>query len=117
MTTLYDCLLNFCLPEELKQNYFCEHCNEKTPSRREVKITKPPNTLMIVVKRFKYSTVGSKISTFVQFPLNLDLRFFINKNHECPYQLTGLIQHIGGVYGGHYVAYCKNYKNNNDKEK
>jgi ubiquitin C-terminal hydrolase len=113
VTSLYDCLLNFCLPEDLKEQFTCKSCNDKGLSRREIKILRPPNVLMLVIKRFKYSTVGSKISTYVQFPLKLDIRFFLNRNTSCPYQLTGLIQHIGGVSGGHYISYCKNYKNNN----
>lgn len=112
VATIYDCLLNFCLPEELKDQFHCKTCMEKTLSRREVKVLKPPNSLMIVVKRFKFNKVGSKISTFVQFPVNLDLRYFLLRNTSCQYQLTGLIQHIGGVNGGHYVSYAKNYKNN-----
>ena len=113
VATIYDCLLNFCLPEELKEQFQCTHCHDNSLSRREVKICKPPNCLMIVIKRFKFNKVGSKVSTYVQFPINLDLRYFSTKNISCQYQLTGLIQHIGGVNGGHYVSYCKNYKNNN----
>lgn len=113
VVSIYDCLLNFCLPEELRQKFECLNCGEKTPSRREVKILKPPNTLMLVIKRFKYNKAGMKISTYVQFPTTIDLRFFLSRNTSCQYQLTGMIQHMGGVNGGHYVSYCKNFKNNN----
>ncbi|OMJ82294.1 hypothetical protein SteCoe_17075 [Stentor coeruleus] len=111
--SIYDCLLNFCLPEELRQKFECLNCGGKMPSRREVKILKPPNTLMLVIKRFKYNKGGMKISTYVQFPMSIDLRFFLSRNSSCQYQLNGMIQHMGGVNGGHYVSYCKNFKNNN----
>ena len=109
---LYDCLLNFCLPEDIKEQISCMYCKEKTYFRREVKILKPPNILMVVVKRFKFNQIGSKISKYVQFPINLDLRYFLQKNASCQYQLTGLIQHIGEVNAGHYISYCKNSKTN-----
>jgi ubiquitin C-terminal hydrolase len=112
IVSIYDCLLSFCLPEELKQHFYCDRCGEKTPSRREAKLIKAPNTLMVVIKRFKFHKAGVKISTYVQFPMTIDLRYFLLRNTSCQYQLTGLIQHIGGMNGGHYIACCKNYKTN-----
>lgn len=110
--SVYDCLLNFCLPEDLKEEFSCEKCKKKTLSRREMKIHKPANTLMILIKRFKFNKAGFKTSTFVQFPPTIDLRFFLSKNVSCQYQLTGMIQHSGGLNGGHYISYSKNYKTN-----
>lgn len=112
--SLYDCLLSFCLPEELTgdDKFMCTTCQRKTKSQREIKIITPPNTLVLVIKRFKFSGFGSKISTFIKFPKELDLRYFLLKPKSCVYHLTGMIQHFGGVGGGHYIGYCNNYKNN-----
>jgi hypothetical protein len=110
--SIYDCLLNFCLPEMIKSEFACEKCNNKTLNKKEVKINKPANTLVFLIKRFKYNKAGVKISTFVQFPATIDLRFFLSRTTSCQYQLTGMIQHLGGVNGGHYISYCKNFKTN-----
>ena len=107
---LYECLLNYCLPEKLTDQdmFYCEKCKKKCESQREMKIVNPPNVLTLIIKRFKFSRVGSKILTYVQFPIELDLRYFLEKPRNCTYQLTGIIQHIGALGGGHYIAYCQN---------
>lgn len=110
--SIYDCLLNFCLPEEINSESTCERCKKKTITKKEVKISKPANTLVLLIKRFKYNKAGVKLSTFIQFPATIDLRFFLSKASSSQYQLTGMIQHSGGLSGGHYISYNKNYKNN-----
>mmetsp|Transcript_4076 Transcript_4076/g.3921 ORF Transcript_4076/g.3921 Transcript_4076/m.3921 type:complete len:317 (-) Transcript_4076:23-973(-) len=56
--------------------------------------------------------IGSKVSTYVKFPKELDLRYFLQKPKSCIYHLNGMVQHFGGVGGGHYVSYCHNYRTN-----
>jgi hypothetical protein len=116
---LYDCLLNFSNPEDLSgsDQVFCEKCKVKCDGKMNYKIKDPPNILIFLLKRFKYSFVGSKITTPVRFPLELNLDKFLvgymkEKPKGCSYSLNGMIQHSGSIGGGHYIAYCKNYKNN-----
>lgn len=118
-TNLYDCLMSFCHTEQL-ENYafYCENCKAKVKSEKVIKIKNPPEVLAITIKRFHYNGVGSKISTKVNFPRLLDLEFFLLNRESIQYDLTCVIQHIGSVSGGHYVAYCKNedgcWRNFND---
>jgi len=104
---LYDCLLHFCLPEELSDKYFCEFCQAKTKSQKETKVLTHPNVLVLFLKRFRYNKVSSKISTPVQLPLELNLEEFLKEKTPCFYSLKSFVSHSGGVRGGHYIAYCK----------
>ena len=36
-----------------------------------------------------------------------------NNNDELIYDLFAVANHSGGLQGGHYYAYCKNYLDNN----
>ena len=79
-----------------------------------MEIYEAPHILIIQLKRFSAS---SKIDTLVDFPIeNLDLsQFVINKNNDknLLYDLFAISNHFGGLGGGHYIAYAKNFK---DKE-
>lgn len=83
--------------------------------------------LVINLKRFKqgksrygygYSTPGGggKLSTLVDFPIEaLDLGPFILDKSTTDgqiyiYDLFGISNHFGGLGGGHYTAYAKNWK-------
>lgn len=73
-----------------------------------------PKILVIALKRF--SPDGSKkMDGIVQFPLtNLDLSTYVKGYHpqQYVYDLFGVCNHIGGVSGGHYTAFVKNYSDN-----
>ena len=58
---------------------------------------------------------GGKLQTLVDFPIeNLDLQPFILQKSEdgnvYVYDLFGISNHYGGLGGGHYTAYAKNWK-------
>jgi ubiquitin C-terminal hydrolase len=36
-----------------------------------------------------------------------------NFKHSCKYELKALIKHQGNAYGGHKIAVCRDYVNNN----
>lgn len=76
---LYDCLLNFSNSEELSgsDQVFCEKCKSKCDGKMNYKIKEPPNIFIFLLKRFKYSFVGSKITTPVRFPMDLNLEQFL----------------------------------------
>lgn len=50
-----------------------------------------------------------KLNKHVVFPLTLDLSAFCVPNISPPpiYHLYGIVVHMGGMCGGHYVAYTK----------
>ena len=65
--------------------------------------------LIIHLKRFRNNR---KIENFVDFPIeNLDLtKYLHNKKEKYIYDLFGVSNHSGSLNGGHYYAYCKNWK-------
>jgi ubiquitin carboxyl-terminal hydrolase 4/11 len=72
--------------------------------------------------RYGYSSYGGggggKLSTHVDFPIDgLDLQpYILHKSSEegqaYIYDLFGISNHFGGLGGGHYTAYAKNWREN-----
>ena len=67
--------------------------------------------VIIHLKRFRNNR---KIESLVDFPIeNLDLtKYLPNQKEKYLYDLFAVANHMGGLHGGHYFAYCKNCKNN-----
>eukprot|EP01121_Diplochlamys_sp_Union-15-3_P022501 TRINITY_DN9604_c0_g1_i1.p1 TRINITY_DN9604_c0_g1~~TRINITY_DN9604_c0_g1_i1.p1 ORF type:complete len:781 (-),score=104.18 TRINITY_DN9604_c0_g1_i1:57-2399(-) len=112
---LEDCLHGFCCSDELSggDKYKCDHCKILQEATKTFSILQPPEVLCIHIKRFRYdSFFGSKISDHVAFPLEgLDIRPYCSESSSPDntlYDLCAVINHRGGLSGGHYVAYCKN---------
>lgn len=122
-TTLEDCLKMFTDKEELSLED-CWHCPScKKPQRASKQLTcwRLPKILIIQLKRFSYKQyTRDKIDNFIEFPLyNLDLKNFCSESNrqnlegKTTYDLYGVINHFGGIYGGHYTATAKTtFKNN-----
>lgn len=105
-------------------------------STKSLRINKAPLVLVVSLKRFKhgrksygygsyssgYSYGGGgggvgKLSTFVDFPVEgLDFKpFILDKGDDGQtyiYDLFAISNHFGGLGGGHYTAYAKNWKEN-----
>jgi ubiquitin carboxyl-terminal hydrolase 4/11/15 len=94
---------------------------------KSLQIYKAPLVLVINLKRFKhgrrqaysygYGMGGGngKLSTLVEFPIEgLDLKpYILDKSEDGKtyvYDLFGISNHFGGLGGGHYTAYAKNWK-------
>ena len=41
------------------------------------------------------------------------IKKIIHFSHSCKYELKALIKHQGNAFGGHKIAVCRNYVNNN----
>jgi ubiquitin carboxyl-terminal hydrolase 20/33 len=62
---------------------------------------------------------SGKIGSYVSFPLDdLDMKSFIHStkkskrsNRIAEYELCSIICHYGSSNGGHYIAYARNYLN------
>ena len=110
VVTLYDCLMSSTLPEILKgaESRFCEKCADLMTCEKQFLITSPPNCLILHLKRFKYSFFGSKINSYVQYPLELQLGSFTVNKSSVRYELCGVIVHSGmAISRGHYTTYRK----------
>lgn len=114
-----DCIRKYCGVEYLsgKDKYFCEHCKRKHDCEKWIVFKELPEVLCIHIKRFRYNGCfngGTKNSKTVTFPVDkpIDLSEFL-QGSPAPtalYKLIGLIQHIGSLSSGHYIAYCLHRK-------
>jgi len=124
---IYDCLNLFTRREKLnKENaWYCSNCKDHKQADKKMEIYKAPQILILHLKRFKtnkVSSIGSfyfssgskKINLKVEFPIDqLDIRKFIlgPDKEQGIYELFAISNHFGGLGGGHYTAFAKNYFN------
>ena len=100
--TLHSCVEHF-LGREVCDAY-CYRCGE-APVLMWSKIRELPTTLVIHVKRCKKDL--TKIRTEVDFPDEFVVDGSLLKEEVAPgkYKLIGVVEHAGGVAGGHYTAH------------
>lgn len=112
------CLTEFCKQQQLS-NWRCPKCKDFREGKQNMALWRLPDLLTIHIKRFNCSARWrEKITTKVNFPLTgLDLEEWCH--YESPivqedasgetyvYDLIGVLNHYGGMTGGHYVATCK----------
>ena len=100
------------LKEEMKpemiEGYRCDSCDKNTLAKKTLAIWRMPQTLVIVLKRFK--PTGQKIQTRVA-PIGLTdfSQYFSDESPEKSknYELKSIVDHHGGSGGGHYTAQCR----------
>lgn len=118
-----ECLRKYCAPEHLtgRDKYHCERCMRKVDGDKRIMFKNLPEVLCIHVKRFHYENTwynGTKNSKVVTFPVAtpLDVAPFLEHRPPRPilYKLIGLVQHIGNMNGGHYIAYCQHKRRNHE---
>lgn len=119
--TLYDLLDFFQCQEKLEKDnpWYCSRCKKHQEAIKKTDIYKAPNYLIIHLKRFKIRTnnlmtswaTNSKNTSFIDYPVeNLDITKYIigPQKGRAIYDLYGVVQHFGGLNGGHYTALAKN---------
>jgi len=114
------CLTEFCKEQQLDATgcWRCPVCKREREGKQSMTLWNLPDLLTFHLKRFNASSRWrEKISTRVDFPLTgLNMREWCDK--ESPlyqesddegfiYDLVGVVNHYGGMTGGHYVAMCK----------
>lgn len=109
---IYSCFSKFTKNETLDEDntWYCSKCKDHKQASKEMRLSNLPKILIIHLKRFSRSKYSySKNTSLVDFPLeNLDLSNFMIDNTTSPkYNLYGVINHMGGMGGGHYTAYVK----------
>ncbi|CAG9788534.1 unnamed protein product [Diatraea saccharalis] len=131
--SVQSCLSQFTALELLTGNnkVSCETCTERlngkggktvyTNATKRFLVSSPPAILILHLKRFQIGPrcMFRKMSKHVDFPTVLDLAPFcaMDKLKKLPnvsrgqtellYSLYGVVEHSGGMHGGHYVAYVK----------
>ncbi|XP_037759939.1 ubiquitin carboxyl-terminal hydrolase 19 isoform X2 [Chelonia mydas] len=114
--TLGQCLNLFTKPEVLapEEAWYCPKCKQHREASKQLLLWRLPNVLIIQLKRFSFRSFiwRDKINDMVDFPVrSLDLsKFCIGQKEEQQqpmYDLYAVINHYGGMIGGHYTAYAR----------
>eukprot|EP01125_Pyxidicula_operculata_P010452 TRINITY_DN3433_c0_g1_i5.p1 TRINITY_DN3433_c0_g1~~TRINITY_DN3433_c0_g1_i5.p1 ORF type:complete len:168 (+),score=31.78 TRINITY_DN3433_c0_g1_i5:301-804(+) len=129
MYTILFNIRSFCKAEDLGEDFLCEGCKSTHKSVRQFSIKSLPKILCLHLKRFKQTPQDrSKIETYVEFPLILDVAPFLSDRvvrererkadpqqpqHHPPnppfkrehYKLFAVVNHIGSIDKGHYVCF------------
>jgi ubiquitin carboxyl-terminal hydrolase 8 len=122
---LYECFNNFIQPESLDEEYKNDSDGKLYKVKRQTKISKIPQYLIIVLKRFKFN--GNKYiknQDTISFPINdLNISRYVEgyDQFNSTFDLKCIGCHAGSIDGGHYFAVCKHVNNNwyefNDKNR
>ncbi|RCI10149.1 hypothetical protein L249_8413 [Ophiocordyceps polyrhachis-furcata BCC 54312] len=114
--TLEECLDEFERAEILSEQdmWYCPRCKEHRRASKKFDLWKTPDILVAHLKRF--SNAGwrrEKLDMLVDFPIeNLDLTSRVIEKEDGKvevYDLIAVDDHYGGLGGGHYTAYAKNF--------
>ncbi|KAL4920100.1 hypothetical protein BDW62DRAFT_177609 [Aspergillus aurantiobrunneus] len=114
--TLYECLDEFNKEEILSENdaWYCPRCKEHRRASKKFELWKTPDILVMHLKRFSASRgFRDKLDIMVDFPVEgLDLTGRVEAPEDGKgliYDLFAVDNHYGGLGGGHYTAYAKNF--------
>lgn len=114
--SLDDCLNEFEKDEVLSEEdkWYCPRCKEHRRAAKKFDIWKTPDILIVHLKRFSSSgTRRDKIDAVVDFPIEgLDISHRVLEKEDGKqeiYDLIAIDDHMGGLGGGHYTAFAKNF--------
>ena len=112
--SIYDCFVEYTKNEKMEGDnmYYNEDEDRKHEAIKRFEFWNLPQILIIVLKRFSNNI--KKNQKKVTFPLaDLDLSKFVigYNNLSYKYDLFGVCNHGGSVFGGHYTAFVKNANN------
>jgi len=116
--TMAACLNQFTKEETLDENdsWYCGKCKTHRRCRMRTMLWTMPDILVISVKRFHCSARWrEKIRTLVYFPQSgFDTSSWVCEDSDqsrekgsLVYDLYGVVNHVGGMTGGHYTAFCR----------
>ncbi|RVE70203.1 hypothetical protein OJAV_G00062130 [Oryzias javanicus] len=116
--TLEQCLNLFTKPEVLapEEAWYCPKCQQHREASKQLLLWRLPNVShpkLIASFSFRSFIWRDKINDMVDFPVrNLDLsKFCIGQKDDMQqppiYDLYAVINHYGGMIGGHYTAYAR----------
>ncbi|KAL5699062.1 ubiquitinyl hydrolase 1 [Ranunculus cassubicifolius] len=131
ISTLLGCLDLFTRPEKLgpDQKLYCQHCQVRRDSLKQMSIRRLPLVLCFHIKRFEHSWIkkmSRKIDKYLQFPFSLDAtpylsssivrkrfgnRIFAIEGDETEvsteFEVYAVVTHSGNLESGHYVTYLR----------
>ncbi|PGH15185.1 hypothetical protein AJ79_02550 [Helicocarpus griseus UAMH5409] len=113
--SLSECLDEFGKEEILSENdaWYCPRCKKHVRASKKFELWKSPDILVMHLKRFSANRgFRDKIDALVDFPLELDMTGRVQMPEEgksLEYELIAVDNHYGGLGGGHYTAFAKNF--------
>lgn len=114
--TLEECLDEFERAETLSEQdmWYCPRCKEHRRASKKFDLWRTPDYLVAHLKRFSSSGWRrDKLDVLVDFPiegLDLTSRVIHKEDGKAEiYDLIAVDDHYGGLGGGHYTAYAKNF--------
>ncbi len=126
--SLDDCLDEFSKEEPLDEHntWYCPQCKEHRRANKTFELWRTGDILVFHLKRFSNSrSLSDKIDAEITFPVRgLDLSARLGerkvksaKDNEdlesCIYDLFAVVNHYGGLGGGHYTAFAKTFHDGN----
>jgi ubiquitin C-terminal hydrolase len=108
---LYQCIDTYVCPELLTDEnaWLNPKTNEKEDVQKRITFWNFPKILVITLKRFSPDGTQKRLD-LVSFPLeDFDLSKYVDgyEPSQYVYELYGVCNHIGNVWGGHYTAFVK----------
>ncbi|XP_063751623.1 uncharacterized protein LOC134872303 isoform X2 [Eleginops maclovinus] len=85
---------------------YCNQCNEKQNAELQCEMTKNPEILTLLLKRFSFDY---KLRCYVKLHCNVDVPKILYIG-TCKYDLYALVNHFGNLTGGHYTAHIKSFE-------
>ena len=114
--TLEDCLNEYGKQEVLSEAnaWYCPRCKQHRQAKKKFELWKTPDILVMHLKRFSSNrNFRDKLDVKVDFPIeSLDLTGRVKGDEgdqSMIYDLIAVDNHYGGLGGGHYTAYAKNF--------
>lgn len=118
MCSIFDCFSKYTEIEKIEKK--CENC-ENSSHDSQIEIWRLPDILIIHLKRFSYNNSKLlKINHLVKFPLEgLDMSYWMLNSKKKQgvtmkttkdnylYDLYSVVNHTGGISGGHCTSFCK----------
>lgn len=98
---------NYLKPQTHEGDWKCEHCNEKTPYTKSLKIWKLPKVIIFTINRFKNARQKNTKPISINKTLCVKKGSIVtNLNEDITYKATSFGMHYGNLFGGHYCAVC-----------
>jgi hypothetical protein len=103
--TLHDCIASaFCT--ETLDGYACDKCQKRGTTRKEQKISRFPQTLILSLKRF--TNAGAKVRARIVYDeACVDMSTWGSWSTGHRYRVVSTIEHLGSSRGGHYIMRAK----------
>ncbi|KAI9706753.1 MAG: CSN-associated deubiquitinating enzyme Ubp12 [Bogoriella megaspora] len=113
--TLEECFAETAKSEILSEEnaWYCNRCKELRRASKTLEIWTAPDILVLHLKRFGQARgFRDKVEVLVDYPVEgLDLagKVGLPEGKGLVYDLIAVDNHYGGLGGGHYTAYAKNF--------